>query len=88
MATRRAAKRAKRKSTNPTVEQLRQQIRSIVPEPIRPTAPAPVEPDDEQVPAPVQRKPPRGGWGNLPDLDGYREIAEEHFATEGEEPQC
>lgn len=81
-------RKRKPRASNPTVKALREQIRTFVPEPIRPTAPAPVEPDDEQVPSPVQRKPPPGGWGNLPDLDGYDQIAKEHFATAGEEPQC
>lgn len=88
MATRRPTKRAKRKSTNPTVEQLRQQMRSIVPEPVEPTPAERAEADDEPAAQPGPRKAPPGGWGKVADDFEWPEIAEEHFATAGEESQC
>lgn len=85
MATRRTRKA---RSTNSTVEQLRQQIRTIVPEPLEPTPAERAEADDEQAPQPGQRKPPRGGWGNAPDLYEEDKITDLHFETAGEESQC
>lgn len=84
MATRRPTKRAKRKSTNPTVEQLRQQIRTIVPEPIEPTPAERAEADEGSAP----QRPKPIDWSKKPDDFEWPEIAEEHFATAGEESQC